>query len=191
MKHTSVAPGIAVALLLGVIGNVAYADSSLTRFASVTPFEGVIAFCDPPTPPINVQELPGGIIILTFVNSNNIWVTGNPFVDGRETNRVRLTIDPASPVDVARIKSEVDVAAVDGSWRVLQRLEFGPEGVAGFGIGFGRGDLHGKMILFGQSEPRPFEAVENPPCEVPEGYPGDQIIGLSLSGQIVSFSWTG
>lgn len=189
---------ITVTLLAGAITNVANADSSFDnhRFLRVSSFEGQIAFCDPPAPPVDVVELPGGITITTFVNENNVWVTGNPLVDGVEKNRVVVVFDPSLPPDVppnnqARVDSSIDVAAFEGGWRIRQRLEFSPEGTTSFGIGFGLGDLRGKLIIINNDTPSRFEVVQDPPCDVPPGYPADQIMGARLQGTVITFGWSG
>ncbi len=151
MRHKArFAVGITLALVLGSISTFAHADSSVAknRFLRISEFEGHIVFCAPQTPPVNVEVLPGGVEIVTFINIGNIWLTGNPLVDGVEENRVVARFDPASPIARAKIKYKIDVAALDGTWIGRQRLTIGPEGVSGIGLGLGLGDLRGKLMIF-------------------------------------------
>ena len=120
------------------------------------------------TDPIDVEVLPGGVEIVTFQNIGNVWLTGNPLLDGTEVNIVRAKFDPASPVVKARLKGKIDVAALDGKWKYRQFLTFGPEGESGFGMGLGFGDLHGALMYF---EAGAIEEIENSPCGVPAGAP--------------------
>ena len=124
--------------------------------------------------------LPGGVELVTFQNIGNVWRTGKPLVDGTEKNQVTVKFDPASPTIEAKIKGKVDVAALDGKWKFRQFLTAGPDGEYSYGIGFGRGDLHGAMILFETSAGEP---VEDSPCGVPFGVP--------LKGKVIKFGWTG
>ncbi|MGH8193631.1 MAG: hypothetical protein ACREQ8_04405 [Woeseiaceae bacterium] len=173
MKNKApVATALALTLVLGAIGNPAYADLRISEF------EGHIVFCAPQNPPVIVEELPGGVEIVTFVNIGNIWLTGNPLVDGIEENRAVVTFVPDSPITTVKIKGKIDVAAVDGRWRFRQRIILGPDGDSGIGLGLGSGDLRGKLLLFQTGTP---ELIENSPCEVP--------IGAPLTGKIISFGW--
>ncbi len=187
------AAGFGLTLILTTLSAASFAEGPniLDSHVQISEFEGHLAACDPPTPPVDVIELPGGVQIITFVNTNNVWVTGNPLVDGIEENRVVARFDPESPNIEARVKVTLDVAAVDGVWKIRQFLVISPEGTTGFAVGLGRGDLRGKLIVYGNDTPSPFLPLENPPCEVPPGYPADQIVGLPLKGRVITFGWTG
>lgn len=177
-----VATTIALMLVMGTIANPAHAGSPFGKhgFLQVSNFEGHIVFCAPQNPPVKVEVLPGGIEIVTFVNIGNIWLTGNPLVDGVEENTAVATFDPASPEFTVKIKGKVDVAALDGWWKFRLNLTVGPEGDSGFGIGLGSGDLRGKLLLFEVGTP---EEVANSPC----GFP----IGAPMTGKVISFGWAG
>jgi hypothetical protein len=176
------AAGIGLTLVLGAVGSLAYADSphrkqSLVR---VSEFSGHIVFCAPMTDPIDIKMLPGGVQIVTFQNIGNIWLTGNPLVDGVEENISQVRFDPNSPTITAKIRGKVDVAALDGKWKFRQRLTVGPDGESSFGVGLGFGDLRGSLLFFETGTGGP---VENSPCGVPFGVP--------ITGKIISFAWTG
>lgn len=179
MRNRSLQAAAAV-FTLGTLAMSATAQAGHDKFVSVDRFEGHIVFCAPQDPPISVEMLPGGVQVLTFLNIGNIWLTGNPLVDGVEENTTVVTIDPAL-VDVkAKQSGKVDVAAVDGRWRFLQFLTFSPTAATGKGIGFGSGDLRGRLIVF---ETGTAGTVESSPCEVPVGAP--------LRGKVISFGWFG
>lgn len=164
---------LALSLLFVCLGNAALADHSYPRT-----FDGHIVFCAPQSPPVNVEVLPDGTQILNFVNIGNVWLTGNPLIDGLEENFVTATIPPNSPPSRIEISATVDVDAVDGRWRVRQLIIPGPDGDVGYGIGIGTGDLRGRLIVFRSGTP---EMIENSPCVVPFGVP--------ISGRIVTFGW--
>ena len=128
-NRKQVAAKLALALVFGAFTSAVQADSRYGKnpFVRVSEFEGHIVFCAGQSPPVDVQVLPNGVEIVTFINVGNVWLTGNPLVDGVEENKVVATFDPASPGFTARIKGKVDVAAVDGTWRFWQRLTVTPD----------------------------------------------------------------
>lgn len=173
---------VVLAFALGIFSSPVSANSwnKKGHGVRVNSFDGHIVFCAPQLPPVDVQVLPNGVEIVTFINIGNIWLTGHPLLDGIEENTAVATFDPASPEFTVKIKGKVDVAAVDGRWKFRQFLTVGPDVDIGYGIGFGFGDLRGKLMLFESGAP---ELIENSPCEVPVGAP--------ISGKIISFGWFG
>lgn len=168
----------AVALILGcgVLGISANAETS--RYFSNTSFEGHIAFCAPREDPVNVVHLPNGGRIETFINVGNVWVTGNPLVDGVEKNIVEATFPGENqPPSSVVIRGKVNVDALRGIWLFKQRLNVGPNG-EGFGIGFGLGELRGKLILFETGNPEP---LPESPC--------GPTFGAPLTGRVLRFGW--
>ena len=107
-------------------------------------------------------------------------MTGNPLVDGREENRVHVTIDTVAGVGEGRIRGKLEPTEVDGRWYFRQRLMIDfANGDSSKGIGFGTGDLQGKVLLF-KTGATTF-GVEGTPCpEVPS---------VPLEGKIVSYGW--
>lgn len=170
----------AAAFALCTLGVSTTAQADHDSFIKVDRFEGHIVFCAPQDPPLNVEILPDGVEIVTFLNIGNIWVTGNPLVDGVEKNISVITFDPASEDVVIKQRGKVEVAAVDGKWKFRQFITISPTGAIGKGIGIGKGDLRGKLMLF---ETGTAEFIENSPCEVPFGVP--------LRGKIIGFGWVG
>ena len=146
-------------------------------------FDGHIVFCAPPSDPISFEILPDGTQIIEFINIGNLWVTGNPLVDGVEENHVLATFEPGPPppapaTGTLDINATVDVAAVQGGWRVRQFIHVTPEGDTGWGLGVGTGDLSGKLIVFTSTTP---EEIANSPCAVPFGAP--------ITGRVITFRW--
>lgn len=139
-------------------------------------FEGFIYFCAPQLPPIDIEQLPDGSVRVTFINDGNIWVTGNPLIDGVAENTAIATFAPDGSADI-RLRGSVDVTE-GGSWRWRQRISIAADGATqGYGIGFGRGELRGKWIFFESGAVR--EDLEETPCGVPAGAP--------IEGTIVGF----
>ncbi len=176
MNHTT--PNAAIIATLLLSGSfVARADSTSEQPAALASneFQGHIVFCAPPGGPVDVEVLPDGTEIVTFVNIGNVWQTGHPLIDGVEENQVEAIIDP-SPVEPATITGSVDVDAVVGTWQFQQLLVFGPGVVVSYGVGFGTGDLLGKIVTF---EAGPIEEIQNSPCGVPVGAP--------IKGRIIDY----
>ena len=167
----------AALLILGcaIVGLNAHAEPQYLRSPS---FEGHIVFCAPMNDPVNVVELPDGGRIETFINIGNVWLTGNPLVDGVEKNIVKATFTPdGGPPASVVIRGKVNVDALDGIWLFKQRLNVGPNG-EGIGIGFGLGDLRGKLIVFETGAPEP---LADSPC----GF----AFGVPLRGRVIRFGW--
>ncbi len=163
---------LTLALTTVVIGASARGDDN--RSVHIEAFEGHIVFCAPQQPPIREEVLPDGRVRLTFVNEGNVWLTGNPSIDGIETNTSVATVSPDGDTDV-RQRGKVEVAAVNGLWRFRQRIFISAETGVGYGLGFGQGELRGKMMLF---ETGSVGLVPETPCGVP--------FGVSIKGKILN-----
>lgn len=143
---------------------------------SLDSFEGFIYFCAPRLPPVEIEPLPDGSLRITAINDGNIWLTGNPLIDGVAENTAVITAAPDGSADV-RLRGSTDVSA-GGKWRWRQRLFISPDGTTtGYGIGFGSGKLKGKWFFFESGTPR-VDLTETP-CAVPAGAP--------IKGKIVGF----
>lgn len=173
MRHKLLA--LTAAALL--IGN-AYADDVRPALHGTSSFDGHIVFCAPRTPPTSFEVLPDGTEITTFVNIGNIWLTGNPLVDGVEENHVTAISPPDSDTDRIEISGTIDVDAVDGGWRFRQLLFASPTNFSGWGVGVGTGDLRGRLMLFTADTP---EMISNSPCGVPFAAP--------ISGTVFTIRW--
>lgn len=136
-----------------------------------TPFEtfaGFIYFCAPQLPPVDVEQLPDGSVRVTFINDGNVWVTGNPLIDGEAENTTVATFAPDGSADV-RQRGSVEVTE-GGTWKWRQRILIAVDGTAaGYGIGFGRGELRGRLMFFQTGTIR-VDLTETP-CGIPAGAP--------------------
>ena len=175
MRHAALATILLT--IAAATSNVADAGSSFARSST---FEGHIVFCAGQSDPIHVETLPDGGRILTFVNIGNVWLTGNPLIDGTASNIVKATFPPGESVPPSSvvIRGKVDVAALDGIWLFELRPNTGPNG-EGIGFGFGLGDLRGKLIRFETTGV--VEQLPQSPCSVP--------FGVRLTGEVISFHW--
>ena len=159
-KHILTAIAMAVLLLPFI----AQADDDL----AFDTFAGFIYFCAPQLPPVDIEQLPDGSVRVTFVNDGNIWVTGNPLIDGEAENTAVATFAPDGSADI-RQRGSVDVAA-GGTWKWRQRISIAADGTAvGYGIGLGRGALRGRLMFFQTGTIR-VDLVDTP-CGVPAGAP--------------------
>lgn len=153
-------------------------DDHRGRGLSVSKFEGFIHFCAESV--IESEEVsPDGILMLVARNIGNIWDTGNPLLDGREENRVEATIDLVAGIGEARIRGKLEPGAVDGRWYFQQQLTIDfAEGDSSRGIGFGTGDLRGRLMLFRTGS---FVMAPNSPCPENPSVP--------LEGRIIGHGW--
>ena len=164
---------LATTLLLLCVCTAAKADHSYPRT-----FDGYIEFCATESGFLGSETLPDGTRIDRFFNNGNLYRTGNPLIDGYEENEATATFPPDSMEFTIDIRATVDVDSVDGVWRVRQKVIVGPDGARGGGIGFGTGDLRGKLFIFIGAAVE--EGIETS-CGVPAGVP--------IRGRIFTFGW--
>lgn len=162
-------------LLLGIAG-IARADSVLAH--GDDRFDGYITFCATESGFRGSETLPDGTLIQRFFNIGNLWVTGNPRIDGVERNEVTATFPPGTAPFTLDIRGTVDVHGLDGGWRFRQIVTVGADFERGFGFGLGTGDLWGQLIIYRVGA---VEVGIETPCDVPAGAP--------ISGRILRFGW--
>ena len=105
---------------------------------------------------------PGGTVHFRVSNENR-WVTGNPLIDGVETNTGAANINSTGQ-GVVHLTSSLKPDAVNGTWEIQTHLSL-PDFI-GFGVGHGTGDLQGMTIKF-TTEPGGGTSVCNP--DMPRG----------------------
>ena len=121
--------------------SVASRTSAALATASTTEFNGFINFCEP-GPVTNFKE--SGATVHFQVSNLNKWVTGNPLIDGYETNTGSAVIDPHGLV--VNLDNSVKPDAVNGTWEINQQFRI-PDGTTS-GVGRGTGDLRGMTMKF-------------------------------------------
>lgn len=113
----------------------------------VTEFAGFIHFCSG-GPPDKFFVTPNGETVHVRGASNqNVWETGNPLIDGAETNQANININPSG----GNVQLDVTVYpdGVLGTWEISQTLHPDDTGtLVGKGVGHGTGELHGMTIKF-------------------------------------------
>jgi|SRR4051812_2617355 hypothetical protein len=124
-----------------VAPEVAFRSSAVVAPASSTQFDGFINFCEP-GPVTDFKE--SGTTIHFRVSNLNKWVTGNPLIDGYETNTGRAVIDPHGLV--VNLGNSIKPDAVNGTWEIKQQFRI-PDGTTS-GVGRGTGDLLGMTMKF-------------------------------------------
>jgi hypothetical protein len=144
-QPTSPTPGVHTSAPLSAVGTAA------TR----TEFEGLIHPCG--GTPTEETVTPGDVLHLLATNRNE-WVTGNPLVDGVESNVARININLKTGKGVANIRSTITPDGVEGTWemRYQVRVTGGFPGSAR-GVGHGTGELHGMTLKFTAQPPVPGE----------------------------------
>ncbi len=98
---------------------------------------------------------PGGVVHQLATNRNE-WVTGNPLLDGVETNVVRIVINSKTGRGVANVTSTITPEGVDGTWELRYQVKVIDNNPAtARGVGRGTGELRGMTLKFtaGLAEP--------------------------------------
>jgi hypothetical protein len=108
--------------------------------ATRSPFDGFIHFCS--SGPEDVRVTPGGTVRIRGSNTNQ-WATGNPYINGIESNVVLVNFSPVS--GIVRLNVTLVPDAFPGSsWEIVQTIHFRPDGsVPSQGVGHGTGALNG------------------------------------------------
>ena len=161
------------ACLIGFIAVFTFGSVAAVTPATRTEFEGFIHFCSS-GPPDKVIVTPGGKTLhLRGISNSNEWVTGNPLIDGAESNSPNVNFNPTSGAVHLDVTLYPD--GVMGTWEIAQTLNFRGNGTfSSHGVGHGTGELHGMTIKFNTT---PAVLVDNP-CSDLDSAP--------LSGVIVS-----
>ena len=143
--------------------------------ATRTEFEGFINFCGG-TDPTKINVTPGDILHFKGGTNQNVWVTGNPLIDGVEQNVVDANINLKSGSGSAHLAVSLKPDAVEGTWEIRQTVTISGGSPAGSrGVGHGTGDLQGMSIQFTTEPAVPIANVCNP--ELP---------GAPLHGVVIS-----
>lgn len=131
----------------------ALTEDSATWAAAVTPatrtqFEGFVNFCES-TAPDGIRITPGGTLHVNGARNRNLWVTGNPLIDGFEENVVDVHLNLDTGNGVVHLAVTLSPDAVDGTWEIRTQLTLrGGASIGGSGVGHGTGELQGMTIKF-------------------------------------------
>jgi hypothetical protein len=129
--------------------------------ASSTEFDGFINFCF--SADLTKVNFTPGETLHFRVSNRNQWVTGNPLIDGIETNTGAANINLNNGEAVVRLNLSLKPDAVNGTWEIEQQVR-PPTGSTG--VGHGTGDLQGMTIKF-TTDPPVGTSVCNP--DMPKG----------------------
>jgi hypothetical protein len=143
--------------------------SAAAARASSTEFDGFVNTCSS-TDPSRFKATPGGTVHFTASNTN-MWVTGNPLIDGVEHNTVKVNINNKGQ-GVVQLDASLKPDAVNGTWEIQWHLSL--PGFVGSGVGHGTGDLQGMTIKF------TFDLAAGPSDCNPDG-PKGHVNGVILS----------
>lgn len=128
------------------------------------PFAGVFYPCGG----TNGEEWVGGNVYHFRDSENdNLWVTGNPLIDGPEVNFVNGDINLTTGTGRAHPRSTIYPVAVDGTWQLEITVFVGESGLTGRGVGHGTGELAGMTISFTNPGDVAIDPSENPCSGVP------------------------
>ncbi|MGH7663266.1 MAG: hypothetical protein ACRENI_03065 [Gemmatimonadaceae bacterium] len=129
-----------------------------TLSAAVTPatrteFAGFIHFCES-APFENVRLTPGSTLHLDGARNQNLWVTGNPLVDGIAENVVGGMINLNNGTGVGHLEVAVTPEAVEGTWEIKSTVKIVGGAPGGSrGVGHGTGELDGMTIRYTAEPP--------------------------------------
>ena len=117
------------ACLIGIAAVIAAGSVAAVTPATRIEFDGLVHFCD---------SGPDGNL--------NQWVTGNPLIDGFETNTASVNVSPTGVV--IHLDRTLEPAAYFGStWEIVQTNHFNPNGfLSSHGVGHGTGALKGMTM---------------------------------------------
>lgn len=107
-------------------------------------FEGLFYTCSTGGP--TEEWVSGDVLHLRGLTNHNLWVTGNPLIDGFADNVVDADINLKTGTGVAHPRETLNPDAVDGTWEIQTTVLINPDGLASHGVGRGTGDLHGMSI---------------------------------------------
>ena len=167
-----------IAVAFAVVFVLVTAAPAAVTPASHTEFEGFIHFCGG-SPPDTVIETPGGKTLHIRGGSNfNEWVTGNPLIDGPETNSPNVNFNPTS--GAVHLDATIYPDAAVGTWEIAQTLNFRGDGsFSSHGVGHGTGELHGMTIKFTTGDP---VVTDNPCSDLPSAPLSGVIVSPAVNG---------
>lgn len=128
------------------------------------PFSGVFYPCGG----TNGEEfVTGNVLHFRDASNSNLWVTGNPLLDGPEVNVVNGDINLKTGTGVAHPRTTVHPVAVDGTWQIQITVVVGATGLTAHGVGHGTGDLAGMTIFFSNPGDVGIDPADNPCSDLP------------------------
>ena len=109
--------------------------------------------------------------------NQNRWVTGNPLIDGVETNVADMNLNLKNGTGTIHLDESVKPDAVNGTWEIRETVQFrGGALVSASGVGHGTGDLQGMTIKFTAQGAAP----------IPEACGPDGAFGPAIQGVITA-----
>jgi hypothetical protein len=110
-------------------------------------FDGFLHSCSGGGPD-TFRVTPGGTVHIKGLTNNNRWATGNPLIDGVESNVVFTSFN--FKTQTIRLDITLVPDAYPGStWEIMQAAQFRPDGsLQADGVGHGTGALRGMTIKF-------------------------------------------
>jgi hypothetical protein len=127
-------------------------------------FEGVFYGCDGEDPE---EWLSGNVLHFRNAVNENLWVTGNPLLDGTEINVVDGNINLKNFGGVAHPRSTLTPDAVDGTWKMEIKVTVGEDELTARGVGRGTGDLRGMTLFFRSPAALEIDPSDNPCSDLP------------------------
>lgn len=128
------------------------------------PFSGVFYPCGGTS---GEEFLTGNVLHFRDAENANLWVTGNPLLDGPEVNVVNGDINLRTGTGVAHPRTTVHPVAVDGTWQIQITVVIGASGLTAHGVGHGTGDLAGMTIFFSNPGDVGIDPADNPCSDLP------------------------
>jgi hypothetical protein len=126
---------------------------SLSVAAARTEFGGFIHPCGGA---VTDETVTPGDVLHQLAANRNEWVTGEPLIDGVESNVVRININLKSGGGIANVRSTITPEGVEGTWELRYQVKvIGGGPATARGVGHGTGELRGMTLKFtaGLAEP--------------------------------------
>jgi len=151
------------------------ASSSASAFTRIA-FEGVFYPCSETAP--TKEWVSGNVLHLRNATNHNLWVTGNPLLDGFADNVVDADINLKTGAGVAHPRETLQPEALDGTWEITVTVFVDSTGLTARGTGYGTGDLRGMTIRFSNPGIEEIPPATNPCSDIP--------VAVVVEGQILS-----
>jgi len=156
---------IPIGLVLGLIVALVSPTEAVAA-APTIPFQGVFYPCSFGNP--TEEWSSGNVLHFRGATNHNLWVTGEPLLDGFADNVVDADINLKTGTGVARPRETLSPAAVEGTWEITVMVSVDPTGLTARGDGYGTGELQGMTIEFENPGIVGVPPGTNPCSDVPE-----------------------
>lgn len=129
-------------------------------------FEGVFYPCSGGDP--SSEWVSGNVLHFRGATNHNLWVTGEPLLDGFADNVVDADINLKTGAGVAHARESLRPAAVEGTWEITVTVFVDATGLTAHGEGYGTGELQGLTIELQNPGIVELSPGTNPCSDVPE-----------------------